>query len=121
MIVDNVKDCKKRLAAFRLTTLCLIIGLVLSGCARQGVKQDVANHLVVMIDASGSYKARQSEAVDRAIAILEGMSQTKLKRWESTSDKISIISLDASPDTIWQGSLKPDYTLNKGYFGLIGA
>jgi hypothetical protein len=34
------------------------------------------------------------------------MSKTKLKRWESQSDKIFVISLDASPDTIWQGTLK---------------
>ena len=34
------------------------------------------------------------------------MSKTKLKRWESQSDRIFIVSLDASPDTIWQGSLK---------------
>jgi hypothetical protein len=83
-----------------------MIGLTLTGCSEQNVKPDIANHLVVMVDASGSYKARQAEAVEKAVTILEGMSKTKLKRWESTSDKIFIISLDASPDTIWQGSLK---------------
>jgi hypothetical protein len=106
MISDYVKLVEKPLTAIRLTTLCLMIGLTLSGCSEQGIKPDIANHLVVMVDASGSYKARQEEAVERAVAILDGMSQTKLKRWESQSDKIFIISLDASPDTIWQGSLK---------------
>jgi hypothetical protein len=101
MIADYVNLGKKT-----LTGLCLTIGFTLSGCSEQGIKPDIANHLVVMVDASGSYKARQAEAVDRAVAILEGMAKTKLKRWESTSDKIFIISLDASPDTIWQGSLK---------------
>jgi hypothetical protein len=106
MIADYVKFSKNPLAAIRITALCLMIGLALSGCSEQGVKPDIANHLVVMVDASGSYKTRQAEAVEKAVAILEGMSKTKLKRWESASDKIFIISLDASPDTIWQGSLK---------------
>lgn len=106
MIADNVKHGKNPLASIRIKTLFLIVGLALSGCSEQSVKPEVANHLVLMVDASGSYKARQSEAIARAIVLLEGMSKTKLKRWESTSDKIFIISLDASPDTIWQGSLK---------------
>lgn len=106
MIARYARIGGKRLAAIHLTALFLTTGLALSGCSEQGVKPDIANHLVVMVDASGSYKARQEEAVDRAVAILEEMSKTKLKRWESQSDKIFIISLDASPDTIWQGSLK---------------
>jgi len=106
MIINYAKCSKKSLAAILLTALCLIIALSLSGCSGQGVKTDVANHLVVMVDASGSYKSRQAEAVEKAVAMLDGMSKTKLKRWESQSDKIVIISLDASPDTIWQGSLK---------------
>lgn len=106
MIADYVKLVENPLAAIRITALCLMIGLALSGCSEQNVKPDIANHLVVMVDASGSYNDRQADAVEKAVTILEGMSKTKLKRWESTSDKIFIISLDASPDTIWQGSLK---------------
>lgn len=106
MIINYTKHGKKLMANIWINVLCLIIIFVLSGCTAQGGKVDVANNLVVMVDASGSYKARQAEAIDRAVTLLDGMSKTKLKRWESQSDKIFIISLDASPDTIWQGSLK---------------
>lgn len=64
-----------------------------------------SNRVVIIIDSSGSYKSRQGEAVDRAVALLDAISQRKLHRWESDTDRISIIALDAIPEIIWEGSL----------------
>jgi hypothetical protein len=113
MISNSIKNGKRTLSGLHLY---LMIVLTLSGCSEQEIRPEIANHVVVVVDASGSYKARQAEAVERAAAILEGMSKTKLKRWESTSDKIFIISLDASPDTIWQGSLKELKAKNSSFW-----
>jgi hypothetical protein len=106
MLFAFIKGSKRWSIVEHWNTLLMIIIFTLTGCSAQEVKPDVANHVVVMVDASGSYKSRQSEAIEKAMVILEGLSKTKLKRWELQSDKIYIVSLDASPDTLWQGSLK---------------
>lgn len=110
MVQFRIKKHGEMMASsVRFSIRCFILFLVamgLMGCSEREAKPDIANHLVVMVDASGSYKARQAEAMERAVTLLDGMAKTKLKRWESQSDKIFIISLDASPDTIWQGTLK---------------
>ncbi len=106
MTIYHAKQNIRPLSIIPLITLYIIIVLTLPGCSRHDVEKDVANHIVVILDASDSYKARQTKAVEKVVNILDEMSKIKLKRWESQSDKIFIISLDASPDTIWQGSLK---------------
>lgn len=64
------------------------------------------NRVAIVIDSSGSYRDRQAEAVDRAVALLEGMAKAELQRWEKGMDQIALISLDALPEVIWQGSLR---------------
>jgi hypothetical protein len=68
--------------------------------------QEPSNKVVLIVDGSGSYKPRQAEAVRRAVALLDEMSQTRLHRWETETDRISIISLDAMPELLWSGSLQ---------------
>src|SRR5271157_4434272 len=64
------------------------------------------NKVVVMIDGSGSYKSRQEEAVQKAVSLLDSIAATKLHRWESATDRITLISLDAMPEVLWEGTLK---------------
>lgn len=63
------------------------------------------NRIVLMIDASGSYKQRQAEAVEKADGMLQELAQRKSKRWEK-GDQLYVISLDALPEVIWQGAVK---------------
>jgi len=84
----------------------LILLAAVTGCVGGEPAQRPSNRVAIVIDASGSYRARQVEAVERAVALVEGMAKTHVRRWESKDDVIAIISLDASPDVIWKGSLK---------------
>jgi hypothetical protein len=61
------------------------------------------NRIVVLLDASGSFKHRQNEAIAKTEKLLEGLSTHNAKRWEQ-ADEIKIISLDAIPETIWEGT-----------------
>jgi hypothetical protein len=87
--------------------LLALVGLLLLADAASGTTlPDPSNRVVLLIDASGSYKARQAEAVERAGALLEAMAQTKLHRWEPAADRLILISLDAMPEVLWQGTLQ---------------
>src|ERR1044071_753072 len=59
-----------------------------------------------MLDGSSSYKARRVEAINRALTLLDSIAQTKVHRWEQSTDKIAIITIDAVPEVIWQGSIR---------------
>ena len=83
-----------------------ILFAAITGCVGSESTVRPSNRVAIVIDASGSYRARQVEAVERAVALVEGMAKTHARRWESKDDVIAIISLDASPDVIWKGSLK---------------
>lgn len=63
------------------------------------------NRVVIGIDASGSYKARSAEAIGKARSLLDGMAKRRVKRWEA-SDQIVVISLDAIPEVMWEGTAK---------------
>lgn len=76
--------------------------LLFTGTA-QAAYVDPFNRFVILIDASGSYKARQAEAVAKASGLLAGLAAQKHKRWDR-ADEVLILSLDASPEVIWQGS-----------------
>ena len=84
----------------------LILFAAVTGCVGNESVARPSNRVAIVIDASGSYRARQVEAVERAVALIEGMAKAHVRRWESKDDVIAIISLDASPDVIWKGSLK---------------
>lgn len=103
MIIDSVVDWLRWIS---LSALTVALALLLVGIASAQAPEEPHNQVVIVIDGSGSYKARQTEAVGRAVALLEGMAQTKLHRWEPATDSISLISLDAIPEVLWQGTLQ---------------
>lgn len=79
--------------------------LMAPGMASAAAPQPV-NKIVVMVDASGSYRARQAEAVARAVDLLARVAETKLRRWDAGADQIAVVSLDALPEVLWQGTLR---------------
>jgi len=95
---------KKFLFHFALMVSALLICAPLVE-ARSG-KQEPFNQVVILIDGSGSFKRRQGEAIERTTEILEGISVAEIRRWEKSKDRITIISIDALPEVIWQGSLE---------------
>lgn len=68
--------------------------------------EEPINKIVVIVDCSGSFKSQHQKAVEQTKQLLEGLSQTKLQRWESESDMVNLISLDALPQVVWKGSIK---------------
>ncbi len=63
------------------------------------------NKVAIILDASASYRARQEEALRHALDLLEQKrADTKLSRWDHDVDQIAIISLDAMPDLLWEGT-----------------
>ena len=91
------------------------IGLLV-GISVAGTRPEPFNKVVVIVDGSGSYSSRRMEAIDRAVALLNSMSQKKLHRWESASDRITIISLDAIPEALWEGSLHELKTMDSEFW-----
>jgi von Willebrand factor type A domain len=73
------------------------------GAERPPVPQ---NRTVIMIDTSSTYRKRVGEAAAKAAALLQEIGKTKLQRWEKATDQISIITIDAMPDVLWEGTLK---------------
>jgi outer membrane murein-binding lipoprotein Lpp len=84
----------------------LASSLLLAGCSSGEKRPDPINEVVILLDASATYKARQAEAISRALALLESIAETKVRRWEQSNDKIAIITVDAVPEVIWQGSIR---------------
>lgn len=79
--------------------------LILGGNGAQAATSlaDPFNRVVVLLDASGSYQHRKEEALEKAEKLLAGLAAHKAKRWEQ-ADEIKIVSLDAIPETIWEGT-----------------
>jgi hypothetical protein len=63
------------------------------------------NRVVIGVDTSGSYKKRAAEAIVKARSLLDGMAKRRVRRWEA-SDQIVVISLDAIPEVVWEGTTK---------------
>jgi hypothetical protein len=89
-----------------LPAFSLSLSLLIVGCATGEKKLDPYNEVVIMLDGSISYKARRVEAINRALTLLDSIAQTKVRRWEQSTDKIAIITVDAVPEVIWQGSIR---------------
>ena len=83
--------------------LCLIDVVTLAEAQAKAVEKPF-NRVVLMIDASGSYRDRQASAIAKADAMLAELAGRRVKRWES-GDEVIIISLDAIPEVIWQGPI----------------
>lgn len=64
-----------------------------------------SDEVVVLLDNSGTYTARRADALNKATELLNSIAQTKVKRWETSTINITIISLDAVPEVIWHGNL----------------
>jgi hypothetical protein len=79
---------------------------LVTGCLGNQRRPEPSNRLVILIDASISFRDRQAEAVRRVTALLDSMAQVRLHRWETASDSIAIVSLDAIPEVLWQGTLR---------------
>lgn len=87
--------------AWWLVVLTAILGITGAQAAEKRVKP--FNRVVVLLDASGSFQRRQDEALAKTETLLAGMAAHKAKRWEQ-ADEIKIVSLDAIPETIWEGT-----------------
>lgn len=82
----------------------LLIAATLAGCAAAGEPKP-SNHVAVLLDASGSYRSRIPDATKRVADLLDGMAKQEVHRWDNNTDQIVLISLDASPAVIWEGTL----------------
>jgi hypothetical protein len=89
---------------FQITQIIMLMVLSIN-IVYAGNNQEPFNKIAIIVDNSGSYSSRQAEAIDKAIILLESISGAKISRWETASDQIVIISLDAIPEVIWKGSL----------------
>lgn len=85
--------------------LASALSLGLAACLPTERRPEPMNRVVVLLDASGSYRARQAEAAERTALLLDAMAQRTAHRWEKESDRIVLISLDAMPEVIWEGTL----------------
>lgn len=89
-----------------LYPLPVLLAAMLVGCATGDRPPEPENRVVILIDGSISYADRQQEAIDRTQALLATMSEAEVRRWESDRDRIAIISVDALPDVLWEGTLR---------------
>jgi hypothetical protein len=80
-----------------------VFGVV--ACHALEPRPEPSNRLVVIIDGSGSYKKRVAEGVGRVVALLGKMAETKVHRWETNLDRVTLISLDALPAVLWEGTV----------------
>lgn len=116
--VDTSRVRQKRWSCVRAVTQALAAAFMglLVGTSMAETRPEPFNKVVVIVDASGSYSSRRIEAIDRAVALLSSMSQKKLHRWESASDRVTIISLDAIPEALWEGSLHELKTMDSEFW-----
>src|SRR3989344_2416425 len=63
------------------------------------------NRIAIIIDASGSYQAREADAIERATALIDEIADAKLGRWEKAMDEVAVISLDAVPEVLLRASV----------------
>jgi hypothetical protein len=92
---------------YLIWVLCTVSAI---GAMTVGIGQALAipkpcNKIAIIVDGSGSYRNRQAQAVEKAITLLDTLTQAKIHRWEQ-GDSVALISLDAMPDIIFQGTLK---------------
>ena len=74
--------------------LAIFVAIFLLLCAalKSEGKVELMNKVVIMIDGSDSYKARQLEAMERTMSLLDAMTSKKLRRWESDVDQITVVT-----------------------------
>lgn len=84
--------------------------VILAACAAPP-PETASRRIVAVIDASGSFKTRQGEAVERLQQLLDQLGAEKLHRWDDDADRISIVALDAMPQVVWSGGQRDLATL----------
>ena len=92
----------KRIISFALV---MALALLLAACTGASNDLEGSNRVVLLIDNSGTFRNHQTEAIEKAVAYLEDLGRRELKRWETSNDKIAVISIDAMPDVIWEGNV----------------
>lgn len=86
-------------------TLVITFALLLAACGGASSELEGSNRVVLLIDDSGTFRNQQTEAIEKAVAYLDVLGRREQKRWETSTDKIAVISIDAMPDVIWEGNL----------------
>lgn len=84
----------------------LALTAVLCAPAAYAARPQPSNRIAILVDASGSYRARQAEAVERATQLIGDIAGERVDRWDRGLDQISVISLDAMPEEIFRGSVR---------------
>lgn len=100
-----------RILALMFCAAFLVL-LLVAGCVAQEPPKP-ANVVIVMIDRSLSFQARQQNAIDSTLKYLDQIANRKLERWEGKNDRIEIISMDAMPTVIWKGRLQELKSLSR--------
>lgn len=96
---------------------CLVlVAWVLLLAGTRGALADTAvpaNHVVIIVDSSGSFRSRVSDALEQVRGLLDGLATRKVHRWEPATDRIWIVSLDALPGVLWHGTVADLKTLDE--------
>lgn len=71
------------------------------------------NRIVILVDATDSFKQRRFDAIEQAQRLVQQVSSHRPKRWEA-ADQLVIISLDAIPEVIWKGDASALSKANRG-------
>ncbi|MBX7136277.1 MAG: hypothetical protein K1X67_26710 [Fimbriimonadaceae bacterium] len=95
--------CRSDAAVRWFVVLVLTAFLGITGAQAAEKRVRPFNRIVVLLDASGSFQRRQDEALAKTGKLLAGLAAHKAKRWEQ-ADEIKIVSLDAIPEMIWEGT-----------------
>jgi len=102
-----------KITAIALITLVFVVTGLMEEC-HAGKRLRAFNRIVIVLDASGSYQSRRIEAVDKATDLINKIAGVKTKRHEG-KDQIVIVSLDSSPEIIWEGTKDELTPENKKY------
>ena len=89
-----------------ITSAAVLLAATLTGCSPEATQIAPANRIAVLIDGSGTYKHRRSEAVERAAKLIDGIAQARRRRFEGLQDTVAVITIDAMPSVLWRGTLE---------------
>lgn len=91
--------------AFRTAAALALLPSLATPPVQAAVARDPVNRVAIILDASGSYRGRQAEALHHALTLLEDKrTHTQLDRWATGGDELAVISLDALPEILWRGN-----------------
>ncbi len=84
----------------------LFAAMLVAGCETGKPAPPPSNSIAILIDRSMSFHARQQEAVAKSIKLLDEIANKRREGWQGKNDRIALVSLDAMPTVIWEGSLQ---------------